>query len=264
MRELKHLNSKIIKLYKEGYKPTFISKKLKCSISKICKLTRKLNLTRSLETRYLKYSVNEDYFDIIGDEQAWLIGLLAADGCIHKNKYISLGQSGPQGLKLIKYVKQILNFTGKVFIRNPRKKTHQTEYVIQITSKKLCDQLRKYNIIPRKSLVYKFPIKLKPYLYSFLRGYIEGDGCIRIYKINNPKKYLGIGFLGTSEFINKCQELIPIKSCNVKIKRCKNVNDLKFQGVKAVQFGNLLYENKNLYSSYKYKTYLKYLKYFKK
>jgi hypothetical protein len=208
--------------------------------------------------RRRQYSVDDNYFDKITNEKAWLIGLLAADGCIHKNKYIILGQSGNNGLILIKYVKKLLKFSGPIERPKIIKPTHKQQYKIQITSPRLVSKLKEYNIISRKSLIYEFPEKIKPYLYSFLRGYIDGDGCVYIEK----RKYISrltISVIGTMKFIDRCSELLPGYTGKYHKRRCVNLWEIQWFGKKAKYFGNILWKNKNLYNSTKRKKFMKFL-----
>ena len=60
--------------------------------------------------------VNHSFMSMIGPEQAWFAGLIAADGYVQKHKYISLSQSGKNGRKIIRYVCRILSYMEKIRI----------------------------------------------------------------------------------------------------------------------------------------------------
>ena len=56
-----------------------------------------------------KYSVEDDYFEELTSEGAWLIGFLAADGSVHKNT-LTFSQSGRKGLRLVEHIKKVLKY----------------------------------------------------------------------------------------------------------------------------------------------------------
>lgn len=207
-----------------------------------------------------KYSVNDNYFNNLNNEKAWLLGLLASDGYVRSNnKRFGIGQSGIKGLNLIKYVKNILHFTGNILQRKP--KNGNIHYYIEITSPKLVSKLNEYNIVHKKTLIYKFPEKIIPYLYSFLRGYIDGDGCLKIIDANGGNnKYLFMNVIGTKKFIDRCDELIEIKGNKDKDKNCKNLWRLAWNGFKAIELGKIIFYDDTIYSYYKKSVFLKALK----
>lgn len=65
----------------------------------------------------VKTSFNEAFFDEVGVSQAWLLGLLAADGCIIKDRHCHLGQSGDDGLEIIEKVVSLLEYSAPIGYR---------------------------------------------------------------------------------------------------------------------------------------------------
>lgn len=199
-----------------------------------------------------KYSVNDNYFDEMSDEKYWLLGLLASDGCVDKLGHISISQSGKDGLELIEYIKSILEFNGNIYV-------YKNAYSIQFSSLKIKSILEQYNIVNKKTLRYKFPENVE--LKSFVRGYFDGDGCIGIYNQGNSKNYLSAIIVGTKDFI--CELNDKLNEFNGKlrqIKRAKNLYEIRWYGKKGIKFLTWLYDNKNLYNSYKqiiFKNYMK-------
>ena len=179
------------------------------------------------------YKVNDKFLDIIGKEQAYFLGLMASDGCVKKNCF-SISQSGEHGLKLINDLKILLKSNAKIY-------KYMNTFSINITSKKLVESLKIYNIVERKTLVYEFPNKLSKIYYKyFIRGYIDGDGCCGIYN-SGTCDYLSISFVGTKNFIKDCYNKIPISGNICKIKRCKNLYDIRYNGRKAIKLGEWIW-----------------------
>lgn len=245
----------VIKLYKKGLSSNQISKKLNMNSTTVLQIVRKEGIVKSKGST-LKYTINENYFDKLNQENSWLLGLIAADGCIDTKNSIHFGQSGSEGLKIMKYIIKILNYSGP--IKAAFKRTN-TFYFINITSSKLVKKLKTFNIVHRKTLIYEFPNQMKTFLFSFLRGYIDGDGCVCSYKDRGYDRLL-INFLGTKKFIDVCSEMINIKFSKTKIKRCKNLWCLTWYDKNAVEFGKLIFKNELLFSHYKKIKFLNYLK----
>jgi hypothetical protein len=186
-----------------------------------------------------RYTINDNFFDVIGEEQAWLLGLLASDGCVHNDRAFSLSQSSNHGEQLIREVQRILSHTGNIL--------HcKNAFSITITSEIMVQRLANFGIVPRKTLTYTFPDTLPVERYAaFLRGYIEGDGSTGIYQTKTAT-YPCISFVGTLEFISRCNEFIPVVGSMSHIKRARNLYDLRFNGRKAFAFANWIWKNPNL------------------
>ena len=186
-------------------------------------------------------------------EQYWLIGLLASDGYKGKCNQIGINQSGEDGENLVKYVKQIINSESPI-----RKiETNGKDcYQLIVSSEKIVRELEKFNITNAKTNVYDLPNIPLTYLNDFLAGYVEGDGCITISDNGIGCKYLCASFVGTKDFVCKCNELIPIKG-SVRKHSLSNIYEIRWNGEKAIEFCDWLYSSKDLYHSYKYRNYVK-------
>ena len=246
---------KIKELFESGYYYTEIARELGKDPRTIKKIVCNNGFKKLSSIRRSKYSLNECFFDEIGDTQLWLIGLLAADGWVSKN-LIGLSQSGTHGKEVIDYVKNILQYDGKIYTATT---TNELAYSISVTSTKFVKILERYNIVKNKSLLYKLPeLSCENELRSFIRGYIDGDGSIGVY--NNGKGYesLVISFVGTKEFIDVIGDKLPIKFSNKLDKKRNNCWELRWYGKKAYDFGDWLYKNKNLFNSNKFITFANY------
>jgi hypothetical protein len=262
----KYSNKKIkniIKLYNEGLNCKYISKILKIkSPSTVRHYLKKNKIKIRGNECYSKYKFNEKFLNSIKEEQAWFLGIMASDGFVIKNKkYFSIAQSGLNGLKMIKYIKRILGANCKIYVH---KTYRQNSYQLQLTSPYFVKKLLKYNILNNKSLIYEFPNKLSlKYIRDFIRGYLEGDGCITISKggIKGYKtKYLCVSFVGTKNFIKECIKYIPFKTTIREIKYAKNCFEARWNGERALDFCKWLYSTPNLYKGSKYNNYISFKK----
>lgn len=249
------METKVKELFEAGYYYSEIAIKLGKDPRTIKKIVINNDFKRLTTIRRSKYSLNESFFDKIGDIQLWLIGLLAADGWITKNN-IGLSQSGKHGEGLINYVKDIINYGGVVYTSTT---TNELAYSISFTSNKFVKILEKYNIVNSKSLIYKLPeLNTEDELRSFTRGYVDGDGSIGIYDNGKGYRSLVISFVGTKEFIDTIGSKLPIPYSNKIDKKRNNCLELRWYGKKAYEFGSWLYKNINLFKSNKFITFANY------
>lgn len=215
------------------------------------------------------YSCNDNYFSNLTDEVAWVLGLWAADGhVLNPTNTVAISQSDDYGLKLLKYIKKILQYTGPIYDRHTtgigyisgREVNRVNAYMLNILSKQMKIDLEKYNIVPAKSLIYKYPENLPiEYLYPFLRGLLDGDGSVFL---NKKENIIGISLIGNKELIHRLKELIPVK-CSVYIdKKTKNCWVIRWAGNNAIELGEIIYGEKydHLYKYVKYDRFWKKLK----
>lgn len=203
----------------------------------------------------IKNKVNDNYFKT--ENSLWLVGLLAADGCITDDTHITISQSGDNGKEMINYIKKIINFGGNVY---ERKTSRKMAYSISICSKMMVEDLKNYNVIPKKSLIYSLPDLInKNNINSYIRGYFEGDGSIGVYNNGNSEKYLIISLVGTKEFIDELSKIIPYKYSSIRKLKANNCYEIRWNGSLGIEFGRWLFSDKNLYKSKKCRIFEEYL-----
>ena len=183
----------------------------------------------------IKNTVNEDFLEIIGPKQAWFLGLMASDGNVRNDRSFSISQSNSWGLETIEYIRQLIGFSGPTY-------TNKNAFSITVTSPRLVSRLRMFNIVARKTLVYTYPRLLDNSLVVFfLQGYVEGDGSVGIYRNNKGCYHPIISFVGTKEFIYSLILLLPIKPNVREIKSAQNLYEIRYNGRKALSFGEWLW-----------------------
>lgn len=137
-----------------------------------------------------KYNYNQALFYKETPELLYWLGFIAADGCVKEDRYssyLAIGLSSKDEKHLEKW-KQAIDFTGKV------EKSNRNGYGgVRITitiDEEIKDILKTYNIVPRKSLIYRFPKNLynHKWVNHFMRGYFDGDGGFTVAKQKGKKK----------------------------------------------------------------------------
>ena len=172
-------------------------------------------------------------------DKFYFMGLVFADGYLierkkHRNEYI--------GISLID--EQILKDVSEKFCFNTPKKCGKTSagnsmYILKTYDTELIYEYKEYGLIPRKTLVLKL-IKTIPneYMWDFIRGYFDGDGCIHYHKVKNRiNSYRGeFSLLGTKDILETISNFIGL--CGIK-SIVKKYKDGKIYVLKTSSFDDL-------------------------
>lgn len=195
-----------------------------------------------------KYTLNEKYFDVIdSDDKAYILGLIAADGCISKTNTLSISLQD-RDKQILEEINDKLDSNRPIKFREYKhiKDSYYNQYYLSITNKYMANSLKKLGIIPNKSLVLKYPLISSKFDAAFIRGYMDGDGCI-------CKTLPKVSFLGTEDFLIKIKEIIFMHTgIEGRIYKTSNPNnditkEFQIYGVnKVTQFLEWLYHNNGM------------------
>jgi hypothetical protein len=142
--------------------------------------------------------VRHDYFHCIEKPmQAYVLGLLAADGCVLSDRpRIQLGVH-EQDRALVEIVQEELA-PGYPIGVTPYKDKGYNMVKICFTSPKMCKDLATFCVVPRKSSVLAWPDQLPvKFINSYLLGVFDGDGWITLDKRKALPHYI-LGFISAS------------------------------------------------------------------
>jgi len=216
------LNLKIPKLINEGKTIKEMSKILNISISAINRRCKELSLSVPNHHNALKF--DNTVFDCIdSEEKAYWLGFLYADGNVHSSSNIvSISLKGDDIEHLQKF-RQFLKAVASV--KMGKVQLNNKEYKIcnfSVCNKHFKQQLANLGCVPKKSLILQFPsldvFQRKELVYDFIRGYIDGDGCLTFSKNGR----LQLSLAGTKEFLNGVLSIFPNKFSMYKPKNVKN------------------------------------------
>lgn len=203
------------------------------------------------------YTVNDAFFQYPTKEMYWVLGMLASDGSVHKSgKFISISQSGDEGLKCIQYIKTLLKSTAPITITHPS--AGKKVYTLTINSPAMVMDLQRYDIVPRKteSFMPSKDIINSDFFKYFIWGYIDGDGCIGIYKCGGSSHLLKVSFVCTKNMLDAIINKLPYSP---KYYKQKSVWCIYYNGESAYKFLRWLFSGiSNVYLSYKYLKYQEY------
>ena len=137
---------------------------------------------------------HQDFFSAIDtDEKAYWLGFIMADGCVSdfhdgRASTISIALSIKDKAHLEKFL-QAIGSDKQIYIDDYNCKQRAS---IQISSKKLTDDLKKLGCVPRKTLLNTWvDLHNDDLQFAFIRGYFDGDGSISgnfdintLYRVN--------------------------------------------------------------------------------
>lgn len=199
--------------------------------------------------KQVRYNCNHDFFSFDNEESFYVAGFIAADGCVKARDCLYIGLSIKDRDFLIK-LKQImgaespvLDYLARNSKRNP-KWNDSWKSEISIISKKMLNDLRRFNIVPRKTLTYQFPEWLKdhPMRNHFMRGYFDGDGSFYTPKGQNQVYF---SLRGTIDFLNDFN--LSMVMDNKKIRISSGCGMLEYGGNKIVaKIAKFLYKDSTI------------------
>ena len=206
--------------------------------------------------RHVRHTVNEDYFNIWNDESAYILGYMFADGNVSWNP-----KKGYQAITITasdkdrEHLERIRNVISSTKPLLYSEKTNSNRLIVN--SKKMCQKLMTLGIIPRKSLIVKFPKIPKKYLRHFIRGVIDGDGTVR-YVDRKRSPYFEINVSsGSPEFLKKMvKEIKNNIGIDSKIRNiCGNTHLIQYTCKRGKKLADWIYKDANLCLPRKYQQY---------
>jgi len=217
----------ITTLWWKGYTITAIAEQCSFSLRSVSRVLREANINT---VRKNHYTLNEDFFRKIDTPvHAYLLGLLAADGCVTEKNYIAF-QSVDR--ELVDKLVAALNYTGKIRTIYDNRTQHKRAicYRINFSSPIMAQHLKRYGITPRKSKTFDY--LPNQYTWSFLLGYFDGDGCV--YQ-NKGRSGGVVHFVGSKAFLEKISKLVPYHSSITK-HSTSDIYYIRFFSQKAFHF----------------------------
>lgn len=207
-----------------------------------------------IENKKRRKYVNDNYFDIIHENQAYLLGFLAADGTISKDDNgIKIGLSSVDH-NFLEKVKKEMSIEREV----KKEETNNGFFVstLAFSSEKIKKRLAEFGIVPNKTYKKtinfdKIPEKYKIY---FIKGYFDGDGSF-------DSKNGRVRICAHLDYILKdFQEYLLTKNIKGNIytfNREKNsiIYSLEYSTLPGLKIMELFYQNQNLQLDRKYQKY---------
>lgn len=243
MKRISIPTDKLSKQYNSGYSTKYLANYYNCSIITIQRKLRELEDSRPTEHCSKKYKINENFFDIIdNEEKAYWLGAMLTDGSTN-GKLIKLSFEKNDESHLEKFLTAI----SSSHPIKQHKKNDTIRSCVSIGNKHMRDSLIYKGIINGNKKVCKLAPELERHYW---RGAIDGDG--KIDSVTNT-----IEIVGTKE-VCEAFKLFCKKHINTRA-NVKGDNEFSFrlQGNLAFDLANVLYQNSSIHLDRKHQEYLK-------
>jgi hypothetical protein len=134
--------------------------------------------------------VNKKFFSSWNYEMSYVLGVIAADGCLGIKRIRKDGSKQyllditNKNIFLLRKIKKTMKAQQKIGLKYADRDKREKYYRIQIGYQEICHDLLNLGIRPRKTynqFIIKVPQKYFP---DFVRGFFDGDGSVYIYKVN--------------------------------------------------------------------------------
>jgi hypothetical protein len=210
--------------------------------------------TRDASLSHRKYAVNEDFFSIIDtEEKAYLLGFIAADGCVMKGNRLSICLA-VKDLNHLKMIRELLGSDHIIDIRDlgdfkGKKAGRKIISRLTISSKKIYTDLNKLGIVQRKSLILKPWIGADHLMHHYWRGEFDGDGSFYRGTSSNAGSWV-ISLHGSRDMVEAFSHFISVKIGyrHAIIHKNDSIFCVKYGGVGLIQeIVKVLYNSATVY-----------------
>lgn len=241
----------IVSLYNKGNTPAQIAELCNCTTSNITRRLKKFGITfkrdysKTRHSRINKCNIDLSFFKTIDtEEKAYFLGIMYSDGSVTQNQfYLKLKDEDV----IVKFKKALQCGYSIKHSEFP-----YYNYILQISSKEMCSDLIKLGCTPNKTRTIKFPNIDKSLYRHFIRGFMDGDGCIRVGRTKG--KCMFDITSASHEFIIQLKEILSIVATHIGIsKESKyDVWHLRCAGKQTQQILDWLYADSTIYMERKY------------
>ncbi len=260
--------NKAIQLFKEGKSSKEISEILNISKTALIRNLDKLGYNFDRSKSMQKYNINRNYFSNIDSyEKAYWLGLIYADGSNKVSKNVFVLGLKQEDSYILELLKNDVKSNVPIKIAKDKRGNREDFHRLEIYNKQFCLDLLKQGVFENKTSILKSPILDEDLIYSFIRGYFDGDGsiCTVIDKNNNKYYKDSITFTGTKKIVdyisNYLKNTIDV-NCSIYERHPERNNNnytITISGrLQVIKLCEKMYENNNNhYLIRKYKKFLK-------
>lgn len=227
------------------------------------------------EVTHQKSEIDEYFFSYWSAPMAWVLGVIYADGTLDSGRRfgetakikqsreprVSISQKEPE---ILEKIKALMRSNQKLLFSKRREWANTIAgecYHLVIRHLQIFRDLTKIGLTPNKSLTITFPDVPKEYLWHFIRGCWDGDGCLSIDKASGQ---INAGYVsGSKIFIEKFVEILKreLSLEKISIFHRGNSYEFKLHTKNCLQLCHYLYDgvSPDLYLSRKFNVYMNYL-----
>lgn len=251
------LIASVVAEYRSGQSIIKIEEEYDVNRGTVLSWLRSEGVKRRDNSDYKRYELDETIFEEIDNETAYWIGFLMADGNVYYDRSGSAEVSLALASKDRGHVKKFKKFvsTNKPIENIEKPKSNQSR--LKINSKKLANDLCRYNVKPNKSFTATPHTNLEDNRH-FWRGMVDGDGCISTAG-NQPYLCLVGSENVIDKFENVCKNISNTSATVLKTQ--DGIYKFTMAGTnKASTISKYLYKDCSIYLDRKYKKAMKVIK----
>lgn len=182
---------------------------------------------------------NDELFARMTGAEAWLAGVIWADGCLVEENRARGGRH-----ILIRSVDQDLALQAAVLAgvdakrRQDKRPDRKPNYTVRIGNPLVVERLVARGLTPRKSHTATFPRLPKRAVAPFVRGFFDGDGTV---KFDRPNRLVS-GFDGSLPMMESLQDILrSVYIAPRKIQRNSSIWRLRYNHSDSVILAAFMY-----------------------
>ena len=197
-----------------------------------------------------------DFSVIDTEEKAYILGFIAADGCVYciSRKYdcwalaINLSEKDQN---LLEKIKLILCPRLKLAVVKYTNVNWTTGCKLTVCDNKLCEDLKSHGIVERKSKILEPCLSVPEHLINhYIRGYFDGDGSFWIRKGRGNLHAAIYGSYDMIDWINKRVREVSPHQCNVR--KQEGCYSITYTDSTAINFAKFMYRDASIYLERKF------------
>lgn len=200
-----------------------------------------------------KFRCNDDFFNVIDSEiKAYLLGFLYADGYITSDGRIGI-LLNEKDIEILELIKKYIAPNSEIKHLNYQNLKRNSQVKLRFKSHQIYKNLQDFGFTVDKThtncnILEKIPNEFKK---DFIRGYTDGDGCVRFDKQGKYYK-LGVSYSnGVPAILEEINNYFY--NCAGILRKYKTYYTLSFEKKKDVKFiCEHLYLNSKFYLKRKY------------
>ena len=258
---------RVCKEYQDGLSQEKVAENNKTSRVTVRRILKNNGIPIRKQEEWLRcYDLNQEYFDVIDTQnKAYFLGFMYADGNVSKdNNAIQIALQA-RDLHILESFKKELECTDKPLYLSEKSKNnekHSDMYTLMVKSEHMHKSLCELGVVPQKSHIIKYPFFISSDLQRhFIRGALDGDGCIHATNSKNEKELRSVDICGTYDFCEGLKQIIESNldiHCSIILSnKVSNVYKTSISGRnQSIKFLDWIYKDAELYLYRKYETYL--------
>lgn len=211
---------------------------------------------RSMNLVFRKDTVNEIFFHKWSTIMAYVFGYICADGNVawdNQKGYYCLTITAAEKDKLhLEKIRRTIESSKPLLYGKSTK-----SYRLVVNSQKICLRLMRLGVMPRKSLILKFPKVPNKYLKDFIRGYVDGDGSLRFFNRKRSPYFELMICSGSKEFLTTLGKKIngELEITSKMFNIGKHCYILRYSCSRGLKLANWLYQDAKIFIARKYNKY---------